>query len=72
MFITPLLSECHRVAGTVYEEGDKLKRPIILDSDDTSVIYQYRDEDVPLKTKQLRHPYFGKHGNKAESLPQLS
>ncbi len=71
MFITPLLSECHRIAGTMYEENDKYKRPIITAMDDTSILYQYREEDTPLKSKVFKHPYFGRHGNKAESLPQL-
>lgn len=71
MFITPLLTECHRIAGTVYEDGDIYKRPIILDSDDTSVLYQYREEDTPLRNKIFKHPYFSKAGGKAESLPVL-
>ena len=59
MFITPLLTECHRIAGTVYEDGDIYKRPIILDSDDTSVLYQYREEDTPLRNKIFNIPVFG-------------
>lgn len=71
IFITPLLTECHRIAGTVYEESDIYKRPIILDSDDTSILYQYREEDTPLRNKIFKHPYFSKAGGKAESLPVL-
>lgn len=70
MFITPLLTECHRIAGTTYELGDQYKRPIILDSDETSILYQYED-NAPLRSKLFKHPYFSKVGGKAESLPQL-
>ena len=71
MLITPLLTECHRIAGTVYDPMDQYKRPIIVDNDDNSVLYQCREEDIPLKNKLFKHPYFSKYGGKAESLPQL-
>lgn len=69
MYITPLLSECHRVAGTYYEEGDLQKRPVIVDSEE-SVLYDYL-KDAPLKNKMFKHPYYSKNGNKGESLEYL-
>ena len=70
VFITPLLTECHRIAGTVYNEDDPYKRPIILDQDNTSVLYE-QIEDAPLKNRLFKHPYFSKKGGKSESLPFL-
>lgn len=71
IFITPLLTECHRIAGTVYDPEDPYKRPIVINSDDTSVLYQYRDQDTPLRNRMFKHPYFSRNGGKAESLPVL-
>lgn len=70
IFITPLLTECHRIAGTIYEETDEYKRPIINEIVDGTISYQYQ-EDAILKDKLFRHPYFNKNGGKAESLPKL-
>lgn len=70
MFITPLLTECHRIAGTKYDEKDLYKRPIIIANDDRSILYEYED-DAPLKDKLFKHPNFSKKGGKAESLPVL-
>ena len=72
MFITPLLSECHRIAGTVTDPEDIYQRPIIVESDDSSILYQYNETvDTPLKDRVFKHPYFSKAGGKAESLPVL-
>lgn len=69
LYITPLLDECHRIAGTSYDEDDHLKRPIVTTQDDTSVHYAY-DDDAELKDKRFKHPSY-KGGNKAESLQYL-
>ena len=69
LYITPLLDECHRVAGTTYDEDDPQKRPLITTQDDTSIHYDYL-EDAPLKDKRFKHPSY-KGGNKAESLQFL-
>jgi len=72
MFITPLLSECHRIAGTITDPEDKYQRPIIVESDDSSVLYQYNEETpCPLQNRVFKHPYFSANGGKAESLPIL-
>lgn len=70
LFITPILTECHRIAGTSYEEDDPYLRPTMVGSEDGSIAYYY-EEDAPLKDKLFKHPYFGSHGGKKESLPQL-
>jgi len=69
LYITPLLNECHRIAGTTYDQDDILKRPIITTEDETSIHYEYLDDAV-LKDKRFKHPNY-KGGNKAESLQHL-
>lgn len=69
LYITPLLDECHRIAGTTYDVDDALKRPLITTEDATSVHYEYED-DAPLKDRRFKHPSY-KGGNKAESLQYL-
>lgn len=69
LYITPLLNECHRIAGTTYDPDDLLKRPIITTQDETSIHYEYLDEAV-LKDRRFKHPNY-KGGNKAESLQFL-
>lgn len=69
IYITPLLSECHRVAGTYYEPTDTLKRPVIVDAEE-SVLYDYLS-DAPLKNRCFKHPHFTKNCNKGESLEFL-
>ena len=61
IYITPLLSECHRIAGTSYEESDVFKRPIHIIGDGITGEYLYDDNHI-LKTKRFRHPnnYKGK------------
>lgn len=41
IYITPLLSECHRVAGTSYDEEDEYKRPIVSYQDTEDGIEEY-------------------------------
>lgn len=69
LYITPLLSECHRIAGTKFDADDILKRPIIVDAEH-SVLYDY-DQKAPLKDRMFKHPNFSKNGNKGESLSFL-
>ncbi len=69
LYITPLLDECHRIAGTTYDVDDILKRPLITTEDDTSVHYEY-EQDAPLRNRRFKHPSY-KGGNKAESLQYL-
>ena len=72
MFITPLLSECHRIAGTLWDPADPYQRPIVVDSDDSSLLYLYNEEaNNPLRGHNFKHPYFSKVGGKAQSLPVL-
>lgn len=70
IFITPLLSECHRIAGTEYETKDEYKRPIINDIVNGTISYHYSNNAI-LKDRLFRHPYFSANGSKAESLPVL-
>lgn len=69
LYITPLLDECHRIAGTEYDPTDNYKRPLITTVDDTSVHYAYVS-DAPLIDRRFKHPAY-KGGNKAESLQYL-
>lgn len=69
LYITPLLDECHRIAGTSYDEDDHFKRPLVTTMDDTSIHYAYASY-APLKDKRFKHPSY-KGGNKAESLKYL-
>lgn len=68
IYITPILSECHRVAGTTYSEADEYKRPTILDT--ATGTYEYQANAV-LASRNFRHPYFSRLGGKAQSLPKL-
>lgn len=70
IYIAPLLSECHRIAGTIFDKDDIHKRPITVEFNDASVLYAYT-ENAPLKDKNFKHPYFSENGGKAESLPVL-
>lgn len=51
IYITPLLSETHRIAGTEYDPKDKKKR-VIKDEDG---LYVYKTSH-PLVNKRFRHP----------------
>ena len=70
IYIAPLLTECHRIAGTTYDKDDILKRPITVEMNECSVLYAYTD-NAPLKDKNFKHPYYSADGGKAESLPIL-
>lgn len=73
MYISVLIDECHRIAGTYYEEDDVYKRPVKAESINLNG-EEYWGYDVdskhPLKTRNFRHPeYLG--GTKTDSLEWL-
>lgn len=67
IYITPLLSEAHRIAGTTYNEDDPNKKPLICKY---TKRYKYL-EDAPLKDRSFKHPHYSYAGGKAQSLPTL-
>lgn len=79
LYISPLIDECHRVAGTYYEEGDVYKRPVVVSSEDNGEmgekgsvqldLYDY-DPDHKLANMLFKHPDY-KGGNKADNLKSL-
>lgn len=67
IYITPLLTECHRVAGTTYEPEDERKLPIVAHQDDDGTEEYVYDSEHPLVNRRFRHPsYIG--GSKMENL----
>lgn len=71
LYITPLLDECHRIAGTSYLPDDDYKRPVTVSlSDDYKSIHYLYDEDALLKDRRFKHPSY-KGGTKAENLLYL-
>lgn len=69
IYVGVMLDECHRFAGTSYEEDDEYKRPICSNSDVTGVQYVY-DQNNPLSNRFFKHPdYIG--GNKEDNLVYL-
>ena len=72
-YIAPYLTECHRFAGTVFDEKDSRKKPLFVDG--SKIMYQYDEKDKLIeKKKQLnfRHPNTrNKDGSKATSLCSL-
>lgn len=74
MYIAPLLSECHRIAGTHLEEVENgveniTQRPAVsFRGEDGSVEYAYNDMSWPLVVKRFRHPVLAKGGSKIDSL----
>ena len=74
LYITPLIDECHRIAGTYYDEDDELKRPVVVSSEDNGEgveldLYDY-NKDHPLSSMFFKHPDY-KGGNKADNLKNL-
>ena len=67
IYITPLLSEAHRIAGTIYSEDDTDKKPLRCDLT-RDYIYKV---DAPLKDRRFKHPHYSYAGGKAQSLPTL-
>lgn len=73
MYISVLVDECHRIAGTSYDEDDEYKKPIKTEAIKTDG-EEYWCYDVdnrhPLKNRNFRHPeYLG--GTKTDSLGWL-
>lgn len=82
LYITPLIDECHRIAGTTYQKDDVYKRPILNDVkgdfqfNNTSgknftvkKEYTYDKKNI-LANRLFKHPDY-KGGNKAHHLKQL-
>lgn len=67
IYITPLLTEAHRIAGTVYDQDDANKKPLTCN---VTRRYIYT-EDAPLKSRCFKHPHYSYAGGKAQSLPTL-
>ena len=68
IYITPLLTECHRVAGTSYDEEDEYKRPLVSYTDQEDQIEEYiYDVHHPLVDRRFRHPGLSE-GSKMETL----
>lgn len=67
IYITPLLSEAHRIAGTTYDKDDSNKKPL---SCPITREYIYT-KDAPLKDRRFKHPHYSYSGGKAQSLPNL-
>lgn len=66
LYITPLLDECHRVAGTQYEKDDVYKRPLT-NENNSEYIYDLKHK---LSARKFIMPdYVG--GNKANHLEKL-
>lgn len=67
IYITPLLSECHRVAGTSYDEQDEFKRPIVVSQDEDGIEEYAYDSNHVLVSRRFRHPTHAE-GSKIETL----
>ncbi|XP_017797083.1 PREDICTED: SPBc2 prophage-derived uncharacterized protein YonV-like [Habropoda laboriosa] len=67
LYIVPVIDECHRVAGTKYEEDDLFKRPIL--EENSKISYAY-DNNHPLFNRKFKHPDY-KGGNKEQNLKTL-
>lgn len=67
IYITPLLSEAHRIAGTLYCKDDDNKKPLKCN---ITRNYLYA-EDAPLRGRRFKHPEYSYAGGKAQSLPTL-
>lgn len=65
LYVAPYLTECHRVAGTKFNEDDKNKLPLV--DNDGNYIY---DERAKLASFNFKHPTLDK-GGKGASLCQL-
>lgn len=74
LYITPLMDECHRVAGTNYDPSDDLKRPIVVSTERNGDgkyvdLYDYDREHV-LSKMLFKHPDY-RGGNKSDNLKDL-
>lgn len=81
LYITPLIDECHRIAGTEYQKDDVFKRPILEDVKGNFTFNNVGGKNVQTKNyaydkkhilanRLFKHPdYCG--GNKAYHLKQL-
>ena len=53
IYITPLLTECHRIAGTVFDVEDEKKAPIVAYQDDDGIEEYVYDVNHYLHDKRL-------------------
>jgi len=67
IYATPTLSECHRIAGTHYEESDELKLPLCNSENE----YIRTDPFHPLLHKNFKHPTYNDKNGKLGSLKHL-
>ena len=67
IYITPLLTECHRIAGTVFDPDDEKKAPIVAYQDDDGIEEYVYDVDHPLINRRFRHPSYS-GGSKMDNL----
>lgn len=67
IYITPLLSECHRIAGTSYDPDDEFKRPLVISTDVDGIEEYVYDSKHPLSSRRFRHPTHAE-GSKLETL----
>lgn len=67
IYITPLLAECHRIAGTVFDPDDEKKAPIVAYQDDDGIEEYVYDVDHPLINRRFRHPSYS-GGSKMDNL----
>jgi len=69
MYITPLLSECHRIAGTYCLEADEQQKPVVARVyEDGGVEYDYSDPTWVLNKRRFRHPVLSSGGSKLDTL----
>lgn len=67
IYITPLLTECHRIAGTVFDAEDEKKAPIVAYQDCDGIEEYVYDVNHPLIGRRFRHPSYS-GGSKMDNL----
>lgn len=71
IYITPLLTECHRIAGTVFESDDPYKRPINIISEDAISTEHLYIDDHCLSKRRFKHPNNIKNSTKLDDINYL-
>ena len=67
IYATPTLSECHRIANTLYDPVDEFKLPLCnIDNE-----YIQTDSNHPLLHRQFKHPTYNDKNGKLGSLKHL-
>lgn len=67
IYITPLLTECHRIAGTVFDPDDEKKQPIVAYQGNDGIDEYVYDTEHPLISRRFRHPSYA-GGSKMDNL----